>query len=123
LLVAALGAALGSAVLLGAAVILVGVAFGVGQPAMISAVSSATAGGERGVALGIATLIFLTGASVGAALIGGLSPVVGIPLAFCLLVVLPAAGFVALLVGGPDAAPAPTTTSAGPGAGAEPEAA
>jgi MFS family permease len=114
LLVGALGAALGAPVLLGGAVVLVGVAFGVGQPAMISAVSTATAENERGVALGIATLVFLTGASVGAALIGGLGAVIGIPLALCLLVALPAAGLVALLMGGPDQVAAPATAAAEP---------
>ncbi|WP_214406119.1 MFS transporter [Pseudonocardia lacus] len=109
LLVAALGAALSSPVLLATSVLLVGVAFGIGQPAMLSAVGSAVDPGERGVALGIATLVFLTGASIGAALVGGLAAVIGIPLAFCLLVVLPAAGFGALLLGGPDrVAPAAT---------------
>jgi hypothetical protein len=54
------------------------------------------------VALGIATLVFLTGASVGAALVGGLADVVGVPAAFCLLVVLPLTGLTTLLLGGPD---------------------
>jgi ABC-type uncharacterized transport system permease subunit len=54
------------------------------------------------VAIGVATLVFLTGASVGAALVGGLAEVVGVPLAFALLVVLPLAGLAALLLGGPD---------------------
>ncbi|MCO1656032.1 MFS transporter [Pseudonocardia humida] len=114
LLVAALGAALESPLLLGASVLLVGVAFGIGQPAMLSAVGSAVPAGERGVALGIATLVFLTGASVGAALVGGLAAVIGIPLAFCLLVLLPVAGFAALLRGGPDRVAPPATTAPEP---------
>lgn len=100
LLVAALGGVLASPVLLALAVVLVTVAFGIGQPAMISSVGSAVAGEQRGVALGIATLVFLTGASVGAALVGGLSSVVGVPLAFVLLVALPVAGIATLLLGG-----------------------
>jgi len=102
LLVAALGGVLASPWLLALAVVLVTVAFGVGQPAMISSVGAAVPGAQRGVALGIATLVFLTGASVGAALVGGLSSVIGVPAAFCLLVALPVLGIVALLVGGPD---------------------
>lgn len=111
LLVAALGGALSGGwagpALLSCAVALVTVAFGVGQPAMISSVGAAVPADRRGVALGIATLVFLTGASVGAALVGGLAEVVGIPAAFCLLVVLPVAGLVTLLRGGrPRPAPA-----------------
>jgi MFS family permease len=102
LLVAATGALVEAPALLAVAVVLVSAAFGVGQPAMISAVGRAVAPGQRGVALGIATLVFLTGASVGAALVGGLADVVGISGAFCLLVVLPLAGLGALLLGGPD---------------------
>jgi MFS family permease len=102
LLVAAVGALAQAPVLLGLAVVLVGAAFGVGQPAMISSVGAAVPDAQRGVALGIATLVFLTGASVGAALVGGLADVVGVPAAFCLLVVLPLAGLTTLLLGGPD---------------------
>jgi MFS family permease len=112
LLVAALGgAASGDRVgpaLLSGAVALVTVAFGVGQPAMISSVGAAVPADRRGVALGIATLVFLTGASVGAALVGGLAEVVGVPVAFCLLVALPVAGLATLLTGG-RTRPAPAT--------------
>ncbi|WP_433272168.1 MFS transporter [Pseudonocardia xinjiangensis] len=102
LLTAAAGGATESPVLLATAVVLVSAAFGVGQPAMIASVGAAVPGAQRGVALGIATLVFLTGASVGAALVGGLADVIGIPGAFCLLIALPVAGLVALLAGGPD---------------------
>jgi MFS family permease len=102
LLVAAVGAHVQAPVLLALAVVLVSCAFGVGQPAMISSVGAAVRDAQRGVALGIATLVFLTGASVGAALVGGLAGVIGVPAAFCLLVVLPLAGLVTLLLGGPD---------------------
>lgn len=105
LLVAALGAALASPVLLAVAVVLNTVAFGVGQPAMISAVGAAVPAAQRGVAIGIATLVFLTGASVGAALIGGLATVVGAPIAFCVLVALPVAGLATLLLGGRERTP------------------
>ena len=99
LLVAALGGAEESPVLLSGAVALVTVAFGVGQPAMISSVGAAVPADRRGVALGVATLVFLVGASVGAALVGGLADVVGVPVAFCRLVVLPVAGLATLLLG------------------------
>jgi MFS family permease len=102
LVTAAMGAAVQAPVLLALAVVLISAAFGVGQPAMISAVGTAVPAAERGIALGIATLVFLTGASVGAALVGGLSGVIGIPGALCLLVVLPLAGLATLLLGGPD---------------------
>jgi MFS family permease len=102
LLVAAAGALAQAPALLVLAVMLVSAAFGVGQPAMISSVGAAVAANQRGVALGIATLVFLTGASVGAALVGGLAGVIGVPAAFCVLVVLPLAGLTGLLVGGPD---------------------
>jgi MFS family permease len=97
LLLAALGAAAHSPVLLAVAVALVTLAFGVGQPAMISAVGAAVPADRRGVALGVATLVLLTGASVGAAVVGGLAEVVGVPAALCVLVVLPVAGAAALL--------------------------
>ncbi|MHA6618342.1 MFS transporter [Pseudonocardia sp. DLS-67] len=102
LLMAAAGALVQAPALLVLAVMLVSAAFGVGQPAMISSVGAAVAPGQRGVALGIATLVFLTGASVGAALVGGLAGTIGVPAALCVLVVLPLAGLTALLVGGPD---------------------
>lgn len=102
LLVAAFGGVVASPVLLAVAVALVTAAFGIGQPAMISSVGAAVPDAQRGVALGIATLVFLTGASVGAALVGGLSGIIGIPAAFCLLIALPVAGIAALALGGPD---------------------
>jgi hypothetical protein len=75
---------------------------------MVASVGGAVAPARRGVALGTATLVFLTGASVGAALVGGLAEVVGVPVAFCLLVALPVAGLATPLLGGrTDPAPAP----------------
>ena len=102
LLLAALGGATASPVLLAGAVALVTVAFGVGQPAMISAVGAAVPAGQRGVALGVATLMFLTGAGVGAAMVAGFADIVGLPTAFLLLIVLPVAGLGTLWIGGPD---------------------
>ena len=97
LLVAALGAYAGSAWLLVAAVVGVTLAFGLGQPALMEAVGSAVDEDVRGVALGIATLFFLVGGSVGSAVVGGLGDVLGMPGALLLLAVLPVAGLVALV--------------------------
>ena len=46
-------------------------AFGIGQPAMILAVGAVDET-QRGVALGVTTLLFMAGAGVGAAVVGGL---------------------------------------------------
>ncbi len=97
LLLAALGAAAVSPVLLCVAVALVTVAFGIGQPALSAAVGEAVDLDVRGVALGIATLVFLTGGSVGSAVVGGLGDMIGIPSSLALLAVLPVIGLVALL--------------------------
>lgn len=97
LLLGGLGISLVSPVLLVVAVSLVTVAFGIGQPALSAAVGQAVAVDVRGVALGIATLVFLTGGSVGSAVVGGLGHVVGIGGSVALLALLPLLGLVALL--------------------------
>jgi len=51
----------------------------------------------RGVALGIATLVFMTGGSVGSAVVGGAGGVLGVPLALALLALLPVLGLVVLI--------------------------
>ena len=51
----------------------------------------------RGVALGIATLVFMTGGSVGSAMVGGLGGVTGLPWALAILGVLPLVGMTALI--------------------------
>ncbi|GAA1389298.1 MFS transporter [Pseudonocardia kongjuensis] len=71
--------------LLAVAPMLVTLAFGTGQPAMIAAVGDAVPDDRRSGAIGVATLCFLTGAGVGAATIGGFAPVVGLPVALALL--------------------------------------
>jgi predicted MFS family arabinose efflux permease len=63
----------------------------------MEAVGSAVDEDVRGVALGIATLFFLVGGSVGSAVVGGLGDVLGTPGALLLLAVLPLAGLVALV--------------------------
>ncbi|GAB2762722.1 DHA2 family efflux MFS transporter permease subunit [Nocardioides salsibiostraticola] len=94
LLFAAAGAALISWPLLAVSVILVTFAFGLGQPALSATVADAVEPEVRGVALGVATLIFLIGGSVGSALVGGLGSVTSIGLAFLVLAVLPVLGTV-----------------------------
>jgi hypothetical protein len=96
LLVASAGAASGSALLLVTAVVVVTGAFGLGQPALMEAVGSAVEPAVRGVALGLATLVFLVGGGVGSAVVGGLGEVVGIPRSLLLLALLPVAGVLAL---------------------------
>lgn len=101
LLVAAAGAVVGSAaaVLLVAAVVLVTFAFGLGQPALMAAVGDAVPPEVRGVALGIATLVFLVGGGVGSAVVGGFSELFGLDRALLLLALLPLAGSLALVPG------------------------
>lgn len=99
LAVAAGGVALGSAWVLAAAVLLVTAAFGTGQPAMIAAVDEAVGADRRSGAIGVATLAFLTGAGVGAAVIGGLATVVGIAAALLVLLALPLAGTALMALG------------------------
>ena len=95
--VAALGAAGGSAPVLVTAVVLVTFAFGLGQPALMAAVGGAVPADVRGVALGIATLVFLVGGGVGSAVVGGIGEVLGLDLSLLLLAALPLAGCLALL--------------------------
>ena len=99
LLVAAAGGWLGSAVLLVLGVVLVTVAFGLGHPALMAAVGGAVAADVRGVALGIAMLVFLVGGGVGSAVVGGLGQLVGLPESLALLALLPLLGVAAVLTG------------------------
>jgi len=94
LLLAALGAGFGSPPVLVAAVVLVTVAFGIGQPALSAAVGAAVKESVRGVALGVATLVFMVGGSVGAAVVGGLGPALGLGPAIGFLALMPLAGLV-----------------------------
>lgn len=93
---AAAGAATGSAVLLVVAVVAVTLGFGLGQPALMAAVGESVHETVRGVALGVATLMFLVGGGVGSAVVGGLSDVLGMAGSLLLLAVLPLAGLAAL---------------------------
>jgi len=96
LLVAALGAHQVSAPVLVAAIVLVTFAFGVGQPALSAAVGDAVAPEVRGVALGIGTLLFLVGGSVGSAVVAGLGGPIGMDGAVAVLAVLPVLGLAVL---------------------------
>ncbi len=109
LLLAAAGLALVAPVLVSLAVALVTVAFGIGQPALSDAVGGAVPAQVRGVALGVATLLFLVGGSVGSAVVGGLGGLVGIPASLVVLALLPVLGLVALL---PELRRAPARTPA-----------
>ena len=96
LLVASLGAHWVNAPLLVLAIMLVTFAFGLGQPALSAAVGDAVAVDVRGVALGIATLLFLVGGSIGSAVVAGLGGVLGMGGAVALLAVLPLLGLLVL---------------------------
>jgi hypothetical protein len=82
---------------LGFAVVLVTVAVGLGQPALSASVSNAVHLDMRGVALGVATLLFLVGGSVGSAVVGGLGEVIGAAGSLAVLAALPVLGHVVLL--------------------------
>ena len=107
LLLAGLGAALLAPALLAVAITLVTVSFGLGQPALSAAVGGAVPIDVRGVALGIATLVFLTGGSIGSAVVGGLGQMIGLGGSLAVLAVLPALGLVALAPEVRRAAPDP----------------
>ncbi len=97
LLIASGGAALGSVLLLVAAVVLVTFAFGLGQPALMAAVGGAVPADVRGVALGIATLVFLVGGGVGSAVVGGFGELFGLDRSLFVLALLPLVGSLALV--------------------------
>lgn len=103
LLVAGLAIRSGWPVVLTAAVAGVTVAFSIGQPAMIWAVGNAVPAAVRGIALGISTLLFLVGGSLGAAAVGGLADRLGALMALFAVAVLPLiAATVVVLAGRAD---------------------
>ncbi|WKN48024.1 MFS transporter [Nocardioides sp. Arc9.136] len=97
LVLAAVGTALVSPVVLAVAVVLVTMGFGLGQPALTASVGDAVELDVRGVALGVATLLFLVGGSVGSAVVGGVGDALGVPASLGILAVLPLLGLVALV--------------------------
>lgn len=96
MLVAALGTHFIWPPVLLVAVMLATMSFGLGQPALSAAVGDAVHSDVRGVALGIATLMFLVGGSVGSAVVGGLGEVVGIDWSLVALALLPLLGLAVL---------------------------
>ncbi|NYG59838.1 MFS family permease [Nocardioides daedukensis] len=106
MLVASIGAENESAWALAVAVLFTTISFGVGQPALMASVGDAVHVDVRGVALGVATLLFLVGGSVGSAVVGGLGDVYGMPRSLLVLAVLPVLGIVALVPMLRSAAPA-----------------
>ncbi len=95
LALSAVGVGTSQVAVIAAAVVVVTFAFLLGQPALSAAVGQAVPAEVRGVALGIATLVFLTGGSVGSAVVGGLGDTVGMGTALVVLAALP---LLALLV-------------------------
>ncbi|GAB3257842.1 DHA2 family efflux MFS transporter permease subunit [Alteromonas gracilis] len=96
LLVATAGAYWTSAAVLVVAIVLVTFAFGLGQPALSAAVGDAVHQQVRGVALGVSTLLFLIGGSIGSAIVAGLGGPFGMPAALLVLAVLPLVGLLVL---------------------------
>lgn len=92
-----LGATLDIPVLLLTSVLGATVSFGIGQPALSTAVSDAVDPSVRGVALGIATLVFMVGGSLGSAVVGGLGPVLGLGTSIAVLTALPVLGILLVL--------------------------
>lgn len=97
LLLAVLGVAMVSPGILAFTVTLVTVAFGLGQPALSASVGNAVHLDVRGVALGVATLLFLVGGSVGSAVVGGLGDLIGPGGSLAVLATFPLLGLGVLL--------------------------
>lgn len=110
LLFAALGVALVSPPVLAFTVTLVTIAFGLGQPALSASVSNAVHLDVRGVALGVATLLFLVGGSIGSAVVGGLGGLIGTAASLAVLAALPVLGLGVLLPELRRTAPSTRTT-------------
>lgn len=97
LVLAALGARLESAGLLMLSVMGATLSFGLGQPSLTGSVGNAVEEEVRGVALGVATLVFMVGGSIGSALVGGVGPAFGMDVALALLALLPLGGVLLML--------------------------
>lgn len=90
MVLAAIGSALVNPALLIAATLLLMLSFGLGQPAMTALVADSVPVHTRGGALGLLTLVFLLGGSLGAATVGGLGDVIGFSRSLLILAALPA---------------------------------
>lgn len=97
LTLSAIGAMLEQPVVLGLSVLGAAISFGIGQPALAYAVGEAVEPGVRGVALGVATLVFMVGGSLGSAVVGGLGEALGVGGSIALLTVLPLVGMLLLV--------------------------
>lgn len=97
LLLAAAGAGLESPLVLVSAALAVTFSFGIGQPALSAAVGAAVDERVRGVALGVATLMFMVGGSIGSAVVGGLGQVLGLGGSIAVLALLPVLGMLLLV--------------------------
>ncbi|MGW4339839.1 MFS transporter [Rhodococcus koreensis] len=86
-----------AAALLVAAVSCVIVAMSLGQPALTAVVASIAGDDIRGVALGTANLLFALGGGLGAAIVGGLTEVLGAPFALGLIALLSIMGLVSVV--------------------------
>lgn len=107
IVLAALGAARVDAVALIAATLVLMLAFGLGQPAMTALVADSVPVNTRGGALGLLTLVFLLGGSLGAAAVGGLGEAIGFPRAMLVLAVLPMMATIAFVRPFPSTRPRP----------------
>lgn len=92
LAMAALGSHLVSPAVLIAATLTLMLSFGLGQPAMTGLVADSVPDRTRGAALGLLTLVFLAGGSLGAAAVGGLGPALGEAGALLIVAGLPLTG-------------------------------
>ncbi len=95
LALATVGTALVSPAPLILATLVLMLSFGLGQPAMTALVADSVPPRTRGGALGLLTLFFLLGGSLGAATVGGLGGEIGLPKALLTLTLLPLAGAIA----------------------------
>ncbi len=96
LVISAIGAWLDNPWVLLGSVLFATISFGVGQPSLTAAIGEAVHDEVRGVALGVGTLVFMVGGSVGAAVVGGLGDVIGLGNSIALLTLLPLLGLVLL---------------------------
>ena len=96
LALAAAGSALTEPLLFMVGLLAVTAAFGLGQPTLSAAVDDAVDPAVRGVALGISTLLFLVGGSVGSAAVAGLGGLVGVTGSLLVLIALPVLGLLVL---------------------------
>lgn len=94
--VASVGLAFSWPAVVGLSIVILSVAFGLGQPALMATVGDAVHVDVRGVALGVATLFFLAGGSVGSATVAGLGGLLSIPGSVLLLTIVPILGLLAI---------------------------